>query len=47
MYVCFPCLTLATRINPEEEEDIVGAVNDNADGKTGPLKYIIPNYQLY
>ncbi|XP_022174070.1 histone-lysine N-methyltransferase 2A-like [Myzus persicae] len=31
MYVCFPCLTLATRINPEEEEDIVGAVNDNAD----------------
>ncbi|CAI6363822.1 unnamed protein product [Macrosiphum euphorbiae] len=26
MYVCIPCMTLATQINPEEEEEVVEAV---------------------
>jgi len=45
MYVCMPCKTLAIQINPEEE-DVVEAEQLYSDGKTGPFKYIIPNYEL-
>ncbi|XP_060857446.1 histone-lysine N-methyltransferase 2A-like [Metopolophium dirhodum] len=31
MYVCIPCMTLATQINPEEEEDVVEAVQFDVD----------------
>jgi len=40
-------MTLATQINPEEEEDVVEAGQFDIDGKTGPFKYIIPNYKPY
>lgn len=39
-------MTLATQINPEEEEE-EEAVQFYIEGKTGPLKYIISNYELY
>jgi len=40
VYVCIPCITLATQINSEEEE----SENDDIEGKTGQFKYIIRNY---
>lgn len=39
-------MTLATQINPEEE-DVVETVQSDIEGKTGPLKNIISNYELY
>jgi len=46
MYVCIPCMTLATQINPEEEDEVEAGQLD-INGKTGPFKYTIPNYELY
>jgi len=41
MYVCIPCMTLATRINEEEkdkEEEVVETINSDTEGTIGKFK---------